>query len=466
MNYNNIMFEIVLSLLEKQQSANTLQNILGWIKEKNKNLKVDIEKISLEDDKFWYYDKNDGRIKNRTNTFFSISGLRVIKCQNDKIVKIEQPIILQEEIGLLGIICKKINGVMHFLMQAKIEPGNVNKIQISPTIQATKSNFTQKHGGNKPAYLDYFINRNNNIILIDQLQSEQSSRFLKKRNRNIIIYIEDDIEVLPSHKWMTLYQIKQLMCYENLVNMDTRTVLSCLPFSRCFFNKEQLHILEQKFSDKYLFRSIFNFDDNKFPEIFNKLNNYKMFDDQKRQLISLDKLKDWQFINNEFICTKQYPFKVVFCKILIEGREVKEWTQPLFEANGSALFGLFCCDNLSKKEFLIKIKREIGCFDKVELGPTIQKEAIEFTTDNDIEELFYKKINKNEGIVFSNILSEEGGRFYHEQNRNIIIKINKNEIYDLDEDYIWVDYKTLCDLIQVNNIINIQLRNLLSVLKG
>lgn len=70
MNYNNIMFEIVLSLLEKQQSADTLQNILLWIKQKNKNLKVDIEKISLEDDKFWYYDKNDGRIKNINNTFF------------------------------------------------------------------------------------------------------------------------------------------------------------------------------------------------------------------------------------------------------------------------------------------------------------------------------------------------------------------------------------------------------------
>ena len=41
-------------------------------------------------------------------------------------------------------------------MQAKIEPGNINKIQLSPTIQATKSNFTQKHGGRKTELFGIF----------------------------------------------------------------------------------------------------------------------------------------------------------------------------------------------------------------------------------------------------------------------------------------------------------------------
>lgn len=466
MNYNDTMFDIILSWLEEDKGINSLRDILFWVNERNKNLKVEIDKISLKDDKFWYYDKNDGKIRNRNKTFFSISGIQVNECRNNKFIKIEQPIILQEEIGILGIICKKINGVMHFLMQAKIEPGNVNKIQISPTIQATKSNFMQKHGGNKPAYLDYFFNINKKYVIVDQIQSEQSSRFLKKRNRNIIVYTEENLEILPSHKWMTLYQIKQLMTYENLVNMDTRTVLSCLPFSRCNFSKRQLEKIESKFKDKFLFKSIFNHDENQFPNIFNKINNYKMFVVKSYKLIPLFELKDWSLIDNEFVCRDNYPFKVIFCRLVIEGREVKEWTQPLFEANGKALFGLFCSDSSGKTEFLVKIKSEIGCFDKIELGPTIQKEATEFTANNFIEDLFYTKIDKKENIVFSNILSEEGGRFYHEQNRNIIIKINKSEINNLPDDYMWVDYRTLCDLVQVNNIINIQLRNLLSVLKG
>ena len=150
--------------------------------------------------------------------------------ENDIVVN-EQPIILQNEIGYLGILCKEINGVLYFLMQAKIEPGNINKVQISPTIQATKSNFMQVHGGRKPDYLDYFINSDKYQIIVDQIQSEQSSRFYKKRNRNIIIKVNEEVEVLPNHKWMTLGQIKELMKYDNLVNMDTRTVLSCIPLS-------------------------------------------------------------------------------------------------------------------------------------------------------------------------------------------------------------------------------------------
>ena len=49
-----------------------------------------------------------------------------------------------------------IDGRLYFLMQAKVEPGNVNKYQISPTIQATKSNFTRAHGGKTPLFFDYF----------------------------------------------------------------------------------------------------------------------------------------------------------------------------------------------------------------------------------------------------------------------------------------------------------------------
>ena len=67
-------------------------------------------------------------------------------------------------------------------------------------------------------------------ILLDQLQSEQGARFLKKRNRNIIIKIDEDIELLDNFIWLTLGQIKQLMTYNNLVNMDTRTVISGIPY--------------------------------------------------------------------------------------------------------------------------------------------------------------------------------------------------------------------------------------------
>ena len=137
------------------KSVHTLDELLTWIEARNQNLTVNIVPNRLSESSFWLYDEQTGRIRNRNHSFFEISGM---KCG-----EVEQPIILQNEIGYLGILAKEINGVLHFLMQAKIEPGNINKIQISPTIQATKSNFTQKHGGSKPAYLDYFVEADKQI---------------------------------------------------------------------------------------------------------------------------------------------------------------------------------------------------------------------------------------------------------------------------------------------------------------
>ena len=62
------------------------------------------------------------------------------------------------------------------------------------------------------------------------------------------------------------------------------------------------------------------------------------------------------------------------------------------------------------------------------------------------------------------ILSEEGGRFYHEQNRNVIVEIGQDELADVPEGCIWTDYATLGYMVQINNCLNIQLRNLMSLI--
>lgn len=461
---NEIAFKIIQSWGCLDSPITTTLEILDWVKILNANVHVEISKIGLCDSATWSYDEFTGTICNANQGFFSITG-----CQKkmDNILLCEQPIILQDEIGYLGVICKDLGGVLHFLMQAKIEPGNVNKIQISPTIQATKSNFSQRHGGRKPAYLDYFINANRYDIIVDQIQSEQSSRFYKKRNRNIIICIEEDIEVFPSHRWMTLGQIKQLMKFDNIVNMDTRTVLSSIPFSQFQFDKHQKQEIYNCLTDKALYRSIFEGDGiNHFPEIYQYINNYKMFDANCTSLIPLFDLKSWEMSGTEFFCKNAYPFKVVFCDISIEGREVKHWTQPLFEALGMATFGLIMSEINGVKMFLVRASTEIGCFDKMELGPTLQVEADEYIETQDIIAAFFMSKRKEKNCVrYDVILSEEGGRFYQEQNYNIILEVPHTEVPPLPEGYFWADYKILNTLIQVNNCLNIQLRNLLSLLE-
>ena len=429
--------------------------ILDWIHSRNSTTKVRIDKTTLDQCAPWYYDGESGTVRNPAGSFFRIAGLRV--AEGEKTL-LEQPILLQNEIGYLGILRKRIGGEMHYLMQAKIEPGNINKIQLSPTIQATKSNFTQKHGGAKPAYLDFFLHASNNRIVVDQIQSEQSSRFLGKRNRNILIELNEneEVEVFPSHRWMTLPQIKALMREDNLVNMDTRTVLSCLPLEE--------HLSE--FTDNAFLRSVLGEGPSNLPEIYQYINNFKMFDETDRHLVSLFSLKNWEMRNGEFVCKDPYSFKVVFCDIEIEGREVRHWCQPLFEAAGIATFGLLTCVSHGVREFLVRATPEVGCFDKIELGPSVQREYIHNVEKNTaVDELFDAHLKTGKGVQFDTLLSEEGGRFYHEQNRNVVIEVDADELPVPPEGYFWTDYRTLGTLVKVNNCLNIQLRNLLSVLE-
>lgn len=459
------LYSIAKSWTVQDSTVNKTEDILKWVQSRNETVVVEIRKNTLAESGFWFYDEQIGVIRNKNNSFFQIAGFE----KNTKSgISIRQPVILQQEIGFLGIICKEIDGVMHFLMQAKIEPGNINKIQLSPTIQATKSNFTQKHGGAKPPYLEYFEHADRYEIVVDQIQSEQSSRFYKKRNRNILIHVEEEIEVLPSHKWMTLGQIKALMRVDNLVNMDTRTVLSCIPFCKLQLSEQQWVELREMFSDPTLYRSLFEPKrENVLPELFQYINNYKMFEDVEGSLVPLHQLEGWRMTDEKVTSERAYPYQVIFCDIAMEGREVKEWTQPLFEAMGIATFGLICREEQGVMEFLVRATPELGCFDGVELGPSVQLEAVPLPDyqETAVDTLFFQRLSRGEGVFFDHLLSEEGGRFYHEQNRNILMRIKEGELSRLPEGYFWVDYRTLNELVQVNNTLNIQLRNLLSLLE-
>lgn len=118
--------DFLMSWKTTDSDVNSTAEILTWIQKLNEETKVNIQEISVHKSSFWFYDDYKGEILNRKRSFFSITGMRYFR--NDRFLY-EQSVILQPEIGYLGIICQKVNGVLYFLMQAKIEPGNINCVQ-------------------------------------------------------------------------------------------------------------------------------------------------------------------------------------------------------------------------------------------------------------------------------------------------------------------------------------------------
>ena len=244
------------------------KKVIKWLNRQKKINKITILKKNIYNLHNWNF--NNKEITHKSGKFFQIIGIRVITNFFKK--NWDQPIIVQNENGILGIIRKKNKFESKYLLQAKAEPGNINKIQISPTVQATQSNYKRVHGGQKTKFLNYFIKKN---FFIKSKQTEQGFRYLYKYNTNIVVNIKKNIDIPKNYYWFSKSDLIYLIRKKNIINMDTISVFSCL--------------ISKKNIDKPLFSDYFI---NKFY----KKNNQLSFIKQKQ--ISLTKLKDWKLKKN------------------------------------------------------------------------------------------------------------------------------------------------------------------------
>ena len=130
------------SLMTLGNPFNSTDEVVTWIERRNREVVVRIEEVPFADLKGWHFDGTTGNLVHDSGKFFSIVGIDV-RTNTGSEKRWTQPVINQPEVGYLGIICKEFDGVLYFLLQAKIEPGNVNCVQLSPTLQATRSNYTR-----------------------------------------------------------------------------------------------------------------------------------------------------------------------------------------------------------------------------------------------------------------------------------------------------------------------------------
>lgn len=467
-NYEKIFLKSALA----QEGVMKLSEFFSWLdKRRNTNIFM-VEKKPLNLLKNWHFEKDTGNMVHESGKFFRIEGIDVWTNFGTTQYWM-QPIINQPEIGILGFLVKKINGVMHFLVQSKMEPGNVNMIQISPTVQATRSNFTQVHGGSRPKYLEYFMDRNRNNFLRDQLQSEQGSRFLCKRNRNMIVEVseEEEIEVYDDFCWLTLGQLFELLKIDNLVNMDSRTVLSCISFDD---DSEEFDYLLRKskslsFNEAVLLSSLRNEDwaVNNFNSIISWFTYMKTHYELKVSRVPLNQIKGW--VNDGIVIKSEDGryFSIIGVSVEASNREVKGWEQPLISSKEGGMLCFICQKKNGILHFLVQGRVEPGNFDCVEMAPSLQCTPDNYDPNKpEFFPHFYDFVvnARPDQIRYSALQSEEGGRFYHDQNHSLVIEADEEQELKLPDNYIWMTIHQMKEFIRFNNCLNIEARGLLSCL--
>ena len=217
---------------------NVFHNILDvkkWYELQRKSCTMEVQKIPVKDCKDWVIDESKGDISHVSGEFFSIHGLR-INSDNREVGRggWDQPILTQvgNDGGILGLVRKRFEGIPHYLVEAKAEPGNYGMLQLSPTLQATFSNLKRAHKGKRPLFADIFEEPDSigAEVLYDQWLSEDGGRLFLKRNRGMLVEVPHSvIEEIPNgFIWLSMWQIKELLHEDAWVNPHIRGIISNL----------------------------------------------------------------------------------------------------------------------------------------------------------------------------------------------------------------------------------------------
>ena len=225
-----LRLQTMVESIRDDNQINKLDYVIDWFNKKREESDMIVEEVGINDLDKWNIDKNSGNITHDSGGFFEVIGVKVSNTFDREVGKKgwTQPMIGKNPGGILGILMKRINGIPHYLLQAKAEPGNIDKLQLSPTLQATTSNLLKAHGGIRPKFSEYFDEPKNVKIIYAKWQSEDGGRFHLKSNYNMIVEVDEDLNIPDSFIWVTLYQIKQLLKIENFVGPHIRGIISYL----------------------------------------------------------------------------------------------------------------------------------------------------------------------------------------------------------------------------------------------
>lgn len=428
------------------------EEFMAWFESRRRANYFSVEQIPFTSLQEWSFDKKGHNLVHSSGKFFKVAGIRV-ETNFGKVKKWDQPIIIQPEVGILGLIAKKVSGVWYFLMQVKMEPGNVTIVQLSPTVQATKSNYTQVHKGKLPPYLEFFLNKKRSRILVDLLQPEHGGRFLRKRNRNMIVEIDEGLELRDDFCWLSSWQIRKLLTLNNFVNMDARSVLSCAFFADDDLGKNHESLRHPEREKAFPYRIDNGFLDdllvsmseegrlpNALDGILSWFAELKTQYELKIKEIPLKNVSEWKRGDMEICHVSRGFFSVIAVLVHAGGREVTSWTQPLLKSLSNGLVGFLAKKIDHVLHFLVQAKVEPGNLDKIAMAPTVSCSNFESRASGADAPAFLDIFMNAPGgqIKYSVIQSEEGGRFFHLQNRCMVVELDAHSKLKIPDNYIWM----------------------------
>lgn len=429
-------------------------NSISWLNEIKQKHWMQSKAIRFSNSKEWSFNKSE--LIHKTQKFFKIQGIKAVYTKTNK--QYIFPIINQPEIGILGYAVKRIDNEYFFLVQAKIEPGNVGGFQFAPTVQATESNYTRVHGGQATPYLNYFMNKEYKV-LHDTLQTEQGWKFLNKRNRSIVVEIPNDTREQQYYKYISLIEILSLLRKKNILNSDSRAVIVSLllnypeifPYSRNLLKssiRKSLHIssINQK--------KLVNLFTRRKGDLF-KVSNVSLFE-----------MQDWKVNDYKIVNKNKELHEVIQIQVSTDSREVTNWDQPIVNSHDTEKLILIGKIEDGTLKILLCSDTQPGLITDTTASVTLSSSTSFDELNNSYKLRQWLGLNKNNAKFFKKTEnSEEGGRFYFDKCiYEFYIFDELNNFPDRLQNHHWVTLNDCKTLLNEQLILTNELRSCLSFL--
>ncbi|RZU51618.1 oxidase EvaA [Krasilnikovia cinnamomea] len=420
----------------------------AWLADRRAATAYDVTVAGLDGLDGWRTEPETGDLVHRTGGFFTVTGIQV-ETDHREVASWTQPIIVQREVGILGLAVRRVGGVLHCLLQAKMEPGNVNGLQLSPTVQATRSNYRRVHRGHAVPYLEYFLAPRRGRVVFDALQSEQGSWFLGKRNRNMVVEVDEAPPLRDNFCWLSLDQLRELLRRDNVVNMDSRSVLAGLAPPGPAGAAEDAAALHTR------------------AQLLSWFTEAKTRYRLERRVIPLARVRDWTRSPEEIRHDSGEFFRIIGVDVQAGFREVARWSQPMLAPASRGVSAFVARWIRGALHLLVHAQTEAGTGDLVEMSPTVNCAPANYRLlggDRRPRFLDYVLSVPRERRMVDVIHSEEGGRFYHAENRYLVVLADDDFPVDVPEDFVWMTIDQLTAFVQYGNHVNVSARSILSCL--
>jgi oxidase EvaA len=374
--------------------------------------------IQRLDSREWIY--SDERIAHHSGRFFSVVGV-----ETSDPFWAPQPLIDQPEIGTLGFAFRRTQAGLEALIQRKHEPGNVGGTQIGPTCQATRSNLDRVHGGSLPPGAELFSAEAlaRAVTLSDSLQSEQGSRFLGKRNRNLTAFVPDSLDAWPEAatalEWVSLRALLARLASSFEVNTDARSVLVTTPWDVLAearppgYGETEFGRLVRGSRAAGSWRDTADGRDRTWARLLAARR-----DVPEVRPCALDRLPHHRLDAFGLVrLPGSVGFDVRHFAVSIPGREREEWDQPLITSDAPGLVELDCFVREGTLRLAFRIAWEPGLHDGLELHPTLVLEPGGHSQEAAVR-------SSHGRPIVETWQSDEGGRFYRSLSIYRLVMVN------------------------------------------